>query len=124
MLSFKSFISYALNPFHLTPSDPTPADDHVRHISSTQTSVVLQAPPINCIDRNGDISEFRLRYAQTEAFMNGENIRNGLFSPGLVIVGNLEPGTEYVFQLRILTEQGRSVTLDPLTASTAGEYTV
>ena len=100
--------------------DPTPADDHVQHVSSTNTSIVLQAPPISCIDENGHISEFRLRYAQTEDFGRGENVRNGIFSPGLVIVGNLEPGTRYTFQLRILTQQGGSVILDPLTTSTTG----
>ena len=102
-------------------SDPTPADDHVRHVETTITTVVLQAPQIACIDQNGVIAEFRIRYATRKDFLAGVNIRNGLFTPGLVIVGNLVSGTDYTFQLIIVTAEGGSVPLAPLTVRTQGE---
>ncbi len=101
-------------------SDPTPADDHVQHLSTTRTTVILQAPEIDCIDQNGIISEYRISYAESEDFQSGANLRNGLFSPGLVIIGNLLPGTDYTFQLVILTQEGGSVGLEPLTVTTFG----
>lgn len=104
----------------LTSSDPTPVDNHVRHLSSTTTSVVLQAPAIDCLDQNGNITEYRIRYALSQDFIDGVNIRNGLFTPGLVIVGNLEMDTEYMFQLTLLTIEGGSVSLQPLAARTLG----
>ena len=102
-------------------SDPTPPDDHVEHMNMSNTTVILHAPEIPCIDRNGIISEYRIRYAETEDYIAGVNILNGIFNPGLVIVGNLLPGTNYTFQLTIRTAQGGSVTLPPVTALTFGK---
>ena len=66
---------------------------------------------------------FRIRYAQTVDFLAGRNIRNGLFSPGVVTVGNLLSGTQYTFELTIVTIMGRRrVTLQPLNASTQGLF--
>ena len=101
--------------------DPAPADDHVQHVSTTFTTVILEAPQIACLDQNGDISEYRIRYAPSEDFLAGVNIRNGLFTPGVVIVGNLIRGTEYTFQLIILTAQGGSISLEPLAITTDGK---
>lgn len=83
--------------------------------------MVLHAPQIPCIDQNGDISEFRIRYAKSSDFIAGVEIRNGLFTPGLVIVGNLDSGTDYTFQLIIVTAEGGSVSLEPLTVRTYGK---
>ena len=88
---------------------------------TTFNTVVLQAPPIACIDQNGRISEFRIKYAPSRDFQNDVNIRNGLFSPGVVIVGNLRSGTEYTFQLTILTLELKNVTLQPVVARTRGQ---
>ncbi len=98
--------------------DPTLSDDHVQLISTTNFTVTLRIPNIACIDENGDISEFRISYAETSDFIEGVNLKNGFFSPGVLTVGNLSPGRNYTFQLTVTTVHGGRAVLEPVEAET------
>ena len=108
---------------HFISPDPTPPDDHVQNVSSTNSTVVFQIPPISCIDLNGQQVQFRMLYAASADFANESDvrIRSGMFRPGVVIVGNLELATEYTFQVILLVEDGGNVSLVPITVRTLGK---
>ena len=102
------------------PPAPSAAPTSVSISSVTTSSITLQWGPVNCIDRNGDITGYSVRY--TGGGSTQTETAPGDSSGGTYVISNLKSSTTYSFQVAAITGGSRTGRFSSIvTEDTSGE---
>ena len=80
--------------------------------TSTSNSITVQWEPVDCIDSNGVITGYSVRY--------GEEGTTEVVSGNETTITGLESSTTYSIQVAAVNSAGTGVYSDPITAETDG----
>ena len=107
--------SCPIEVFLSIPPAPSVAPTSVRESGVTSSSITVQWGEVDCIDRNGDITGYSVRYGvqgsgstQTRDVSGGDTRQTTI--PGL------NPSTTYSIQVAAVNSAGIGVYSDPITA--------
>ena len=88
------------------PPAPSAPPTSVRVSEGTSSSITVQWGPVDCADRNGDITGYSVRYGSETVSVSGDS------SGGMYVISGLMPSTTYSIQVAAET----SVWTGPYTA--------
>ena len=77
----------------LQPPAPSAAPTSVSTSTDSSSSITIQWGQVDCIDRNGDITGYSVRYTGGGSTQTVNVSRD--FSGGIYVISNLEPSTNY-----------------------------
>ena len=122
-----SFTIIASNPAGKSPAEtlivttlPTVPSGPVKNLvisSSTSTSITIEWDMVECIDRNGEITGYTVKYGLVTEVVSGTNQRE-FSAVGLI------PSSHYTFQVTPNSNQGNGVlseSVQGMTSSSEGE---
>ena len=106
--------SHALQNNSIAPSAP-PSSVSVSEVTSS--SMTVQWGPVDCIQRNGDITGYSVQYKKVGSVSTHNRTVSGSNTSEAIIM-NLMPSTMYIVQVAAINDAGDGVYSEPLTVST------
>ena len=106
---------------HVPPAPsaaPTPMS-----IGSTSSTITVRWGAMDCIDRNGNITGYSVRYGVQGTAEGDRTVKmaTGDFSGGMYTISGLSAATAYTVEVAAVNSAGTGVYSDPITAATVGE---
>ena len=107
----------------LTHTAPSAAPSNVSVSPVNRTTITVQWGPVNCIDRNGNVTGYSVQYGvQGNGNRNNKSVL-GDSSGGMTTISGLSPATMYTVVVAAENSAGTGDYSDPLTVETPGsEY--
>ena len=107
---------------HVPPAPsaaPTPMS-----LGSTTSTVTVQWGAVDCIDRNGDITGYSVRYGVEETAEGDRTVKmaTGDSSGGMYTISGLSPATVYTVEVAAVNSADTGVYSIPITVVTVGEH--
>ena len=103
---------------------PAPSAAPIRmSIGSTTSTITVQWGAVDCIDRNGDITGYSVRYGVQGSAEGDRTVKmaTGDSSGGMYTISGLSAATVYTVEVAAVTSVGTGVYSDPTTVDTDGE---
>ena len=108
---------------HVSPA-PSAAPTSVRESEVTSSSITVQWGAVDCIDRNGDITGYSVRY-EVQGTAEGDRtvkMATGDSSGGMYTISGLSAATVYTVEVVAMNSAGTGVYSIPITVVTVGEH--
>ena len=120
LCSFFSVILYQVI-IHVPPA-PTAAPTPMS-LGSTTSNITVQWGAVDCIDRNGDITGYSVRYGVQGTAEGDRTVKmaTGDSSGGMYTISGLSAATVYTVEVAAVNSAGTGVYSEPITV-TAGEH--
>ena len=103
--------------FVLSSTAPTGAPDGVSEVSVTANSITVQWGEVPCMDRNGEITGYRVNATLSGMVVATENVNDGSAREGTV--SGLTPSTDYLVLVTAVNSVGTGP-FSGITITTAG----
>ena len=100
------------------PPAPSAAPTSVS-VSSTSSSITVQWGAVNCIDHNGDITGYSVRYGVQGSGTQTVNVSGG--EATMTTISGLESSTNYSIEVAAVNNAGTGVYSDAVISETDGE---
>ena len=94
------------------PPAPSAPPTSVSASEVTSSSITVQWGPVDCADRNGDITGYSVQYGSKTVSVSGDS------SGGMYVISGLMPSTTYSIQVAAETSAGTGPYTSPLTIET------
>ena len=104
--------------FVLSSTAPTGSPDGVSDASVTANSITVQWGEVPCIDRNGEITGYRVNATLSGMVVATENVNDGSAREGTV--SGLNPTTDYFVLVVAVNSVGSGPFSDGISITTAG----
>ena len=109
--------SCPIEVFLSIPPAPSAAPTSVRESGVTSSSIIVQWGAVNCIDRNGNITGYSVRYGvQGSGSTLTRDVSGGSVTEATI--SSLMPSTTYSIQVAAVNSAGIGVYSDPIIAMT------
>ena len=95
------------------PPAPSAAPSNVRVTGATSTTITVQWGEVECIDRNGEITGYSVRYSGGGRFVTGGGTRQ-------TTISGLTPSTDYTIEVAAVNSVGTGPYSDPIIRVTQG----
>ena len=104
------------------PLAPSAAPTPMR-IGSTTSTITVRWGAVDCIDRNGNITGYSVRYGVQGTAEGDRTVKmaTGDSSEGMYTISGLSAATVYTVEVAAVNSAGTGVYSDPITAATVGE---
>ena len=92
-------------------------------LGSTTSNITVQWGAVDCIDHNGDITGYSVRYGVQGTAEGDRTVKmaTGDSSGGMYTISGLSPATVYTVEVAAVNSVGTGVYSDPITVVTVGE---
>ena len=87
------------------PPAPSAAPDPVTLTGVTSSSITVQWGEVECIDRNGEITGYSVRYEEKGSGSPQTMSASGDFSGGMYVISDLEPSTTYSIEVAAVNDE-------------------
>ena len=99
---------------YMSGAAPSAPPTSVRVSGRSSSSITVQWGPVDCADRNGDITGYSVRYGNETMSVSGDS------SGGMYVISGLMPSNTYFIQVAAETSAGTGPYSDSQEALTAG----
>ena len=91
---------------------------------STSSSITVHWGTVDCIDLNGDITGYSVRYGVRESAEGDRTVQMAIAtsSGGMYSISGLSAATEYTVEVAAVNSAGTGVYSDPITVVTIGKH--
>ena len=106
-------------------SAPTAPPQNVRNTSTSSATITVEWGRVECIERNTEITGYRVRYDPPSSDGTGEVSASGDgCNGGSIILTGLSPFTSYSIEVAADSDHGRGPFSSAITVMTDGEFTL
>ena len=105
----------------LKPPAPSAPPTYVRVSEVTFSSITVHWEPVDCIQRNGDITGYSVQYGETSSAVGGETYTSVTHVTHVTISG-LTPSTEYTVSVAAINIIDAGIFSGEVVQQTAGDY--
>ena len=116
-----SLTSHSISVFHYSAPSASPTSVNISDV--TFSSITVQWGPVNCIQRNGDITGYSVRYrvqgdgsTETVSVSGGDTIET--------IISGLHSSTTYAIEVAAVNSAGIGVYSNPVNQLTQGMHVI
>ena len=88
--------------------------------TSTPNTITVEWEPVECADRNGDITGYSVRYGEVGSAGSLQMVEGDM--DRRATISDLTPSTEYTISVAAVTSAGTGVYSDDMIQRTAGEH--